>query len=355
MTASQCRLLPPAAAREAAADPRATAAARPGFTLVELLVVIAIIGILVGLLLPAVQSAREAARRSTCSNNLKQIGLGLLSHESSKKAFPAGYSMSMLDNSDTQQSWGWAVFILPFTENQQLFDSLQPTKRKLTDLYKTGAAAADQALLQTSIPTYRCPSDSTPALNNLQQFGGSNPFSIATSNYVASTGVVVQEPWRTANAYNAPYLDIDTGGMFFGVLDKLATAKPSTCLSFPGTGPLGVKANQIRDGLSKTLAVGERARMNRAAVWPGAGTINDFGPQGTGRTFARPNFPLNWDYLAAGQTDNPGKGFDSAHKGVVQFVMADGAVVAVPDTLDQTRVQYMANRSDRFIYDLPTQ
>jgi len=321
---------------------------RTGFTLVELLVVIAIIGTLVGLLLPAVQTAREAARRSSCSNNLKQIGLGLLGHESSRKAFPAGYSMSMLADSNTEQSWGWATFILPFMEYQQLYDSLQPTKRKLTDLYKSGAAAADQALLQTNVPTYRCPSDSTPALNNLQQFGGSNPFQIATSNYVASTGDDLQEPWKSAGAYNAPYLDIDTGGMFFGVRDKLATTSP-------GNGPMGVTANKVRDGLSKTLAIGERAKMNRAAVWAGAGTINDYGPQGTCRTFARPGFPLNWDYLAAGDPSNPGKGFDSAHKGVVQFVMADGAVVAVPDTLDNTRVRYMANRSDRNIYDLPTQ
>ena len=95
--------------------------------------------------------------------------------------------------------------------------------------------------------------------------------------------------------------------------------------------------------------------MNRAAVWAGAGTVNDYGPQGTCRTFARPGFPLNWDYAAAGDPSNPGKGFDSAHKGIVQFVMADGAVIALPDTLDTTRVQYMANRSDRQIYELLTQ
>ena len=335
MTASEFRLSPMLS----------LAAVRRGFTLVELLVVIAIIGTLVGLLLPAVLTAREAARRSSCSNNLKQIGLGLLGHESSKKAFPAGYSMSMLADSTTDQSWGWATFILPFIENQQLFDSLQPTKRKLTDLYKSGAAAADQASLQTSIATFRCPSDSTPALNTLQQFGGSNVFPIATSNYVACTGVDLQEPWKSAQAYNAPYLDIDTGGMFYGVRDKLATTNP-------GNGPLGVTVSKVRDGLSKTLAVGERAKMNLAAVWAGAGTVSDFGPVGSCRTFGRSNFILNWDYLAAGDVANPGKGFDSAHKSVVQFVMADGAVVAVPDTLDQVRLQYMANRSDRQIYEL---
>jgi prepilin-type N-terminal cleavage/methylation domain-containing protein len=332
---------------------------QPGFTLVELLVVIAIIGTLVGLLLPAVQAAREAGRRSQCGNNLKQIGLALLSHESAKRAFPAGYSMSMLANSISNQSWGWAVFIMPYNENQLLYDTLQPTQRKLTDLYKSGAAAADQAALQTSIPAYRCPSDSSPTLNTLQQFGGSNPFPIATANYVACTGVDLQQPVKSLNLsnsstyYNAPFRDYDTGGMFFGVIDKTATGTPTNCsTTAPGLGPLGVRGNQIRDGLSKTLAVGERAAMNLAAVWAGAGTADDFGPLGVCRTFGRPGFMLNWDYLGAGDPANPGKGFDSAHKGVVQFVMADGAVVAIPDTLDATRVQYMANRSDRQIYEL---
>ena len=327
---------------------------RRGFTLVELLVVIAIIGILVGLLLPAVQTAREAARRSSCSNNLKQIGLGLLNYESSNKAFPAGYSMSMLANSVTDQSWGWAVFILPFTENQQLFDGLQPKKRKLTDLYKTGAAAADQELLQTVIPGYRCASDQSPALNTLQQFGNTNPFAIATSNYVGCTGTDLQEPIKSLNAsdsatyYNAPFRDYDTGGIFYGVLDRQATGVPTNCATTaPGKGPDGVKTQQIRDGLSKTLAVGERGMMNKAAVWAGSGSPNDYGPQGTCRTFGRPGFILNWDYLAAGDAANPGKGFDSAHRGGVQFVFADGAVVFIQEFMDGTNLQRLSNRNDR--------
>jgi prepilin-type N-terminal cleavage/methylation domain-containing protein len=328
--------------------------ARRGFTLVELLVVIAIIGTLVGLLLPAVQTAREAARRSSCSNNLKQIGLGLLNYESSNKSFPAGYSMSMLANSTTDQSWGWAVFILPFTENQQLFDGLQPKKRKLTDLYKTGAAAADQALLQTVIPGYRCPSDQSPALNTLQQFGGSNPFAIATSNYVGCTGTDFQEPFKSLNLansvtyYGAPFRDYDTGGIFSGVLDRQATGIPTNCAtSGTGRGPDGVKTQQIRDGLSRTLAVGERGMMNRAAVWAGMGTGEDYGPAGICRTLARPGFILNWNYVAAGDPSNPGKGFDSAHKQGVQFVFADGAVVFIQDSLSGTHLSQLCNRNDR--------
>jgi len=333
---------------------------RRGFTLVELLVVIAIIGILVGLLLPAVQTAREAARRSACSNNLKQIGLGLLGYEGSNKAYPAGYSMSMLANSSSDPSWGWAVFILPFMENQQLYDNLNPKTRKLSDLYKTGAAAADRALLQTSIPGYRCPSDDTPALNGLQQFGNNNFYQLATSNYAACTGTDPQGSYRavynsaTNTPYNAPYYDYDTGGMFHGVLDKTATGIPSNCVTTgAGLGPNGVQMQTVRDGTSKTLAVGERASLNRAAVWAGAGNSTDFGPAGTCRTFGRPGFQLNWDYVAAGDPANPGKGFDSGHTGGVQFGLADGAVVFIQEQIDGTTMSRLANRADRQTPDLP--
>jgi len=327
---------------------------RRGFTLVELLVVIAIIGILVGILLPAVQTAREAARRSSCGNNLKQIGLALLNYESSNKCFPAGYSTSMLANSSSDPSWGWAVFILPFMENTQLHDGLQPKKRKLATLYSAGAAQADKDLLQTVIPGYRCPSDQSPALNTLQQFGGSNPFPIATSNYIGCTGTDFQEPFKSLNTsdsatyYGAPFRDYDTGGIFFGVLDRTATGTPANyATTGAGRGPDGVKNQQIRDGLSKTLAVGERGMMNRAAVWAGAGSANGFGPQEIGRTLGRPGFTLNWDYMAAGDPANPGKGFDSAHKQGVQFVFADGAVTFLMDNLTGTDLSRMSNRSDR--------
>jgi prepilin-type N-terminal cleavage/methylation domain-containing protein len=329
-------------------------AGRRGFTLVELLVVIAIIGILVGMLLPAVQTARESARRGSCGNNLKQIGLALLNYESSNKCFPAGYSLSMLANSRSQPSWGWAVYILPFMENQQLHDGLDPKKRNLAGIYTASASQADKDRLQTVIPGYRCPTDQSPALNTLQQFGGSNPFAIATSNYVGCTGTDLQDPLKSLNTadsttyYGAAFRDYDTGGIFFGVLDRTATGTPANLsTSAPGRGPDGVKNQQIRDGLSKTLIVGERGMMNRAAVWAGAGNPDSYGPEGVCRTFGRPGFILNWQYEVTASPENEGKGFDSAHKQGVQFVFADGAVVFIQDSISTTLLSQMCNRTDR--------
>jgi prepilin-type N-terminal cleavage/methylation domain-containing protein/prepilin-type processing-associated H-X9-DG protein len=359
-----------------ASRPCSAPRARRGFTLVELLVVIAIIATLIGLLLPAVQSAREAARRSACSNNLKQVGLGLVSHESARRAYPAGYSFFVDANGRAlnERCWGWGTFILPYMEQSTMFDALQPMQRKLHSVYVAAATAADKALLQTKIPTYRCPSDSTPDLNDLidpqtnapVSFGSGNPFSLATSNYVASAGNLV-DIVNSGTAYNAAQYDTDSGGMFFGFRDRKGG----------GQGPRGVRRKDVVDGFSKTVAIGERGRLNLSAVWVGVGSSTSYGNEGAGRTLGRPQFAMNRDFRDprqnsdnAAHPENQGKGFGSAHLGGCNFVMLDGSVVFLTNdiaeqpvaTLSPPRVptqttlnvlMVLVNRGDGLVYALP--
>jgi prepilin-type N-terminal cleavage/methylation domain-containing protein/prepilin-type processing-associated H-X9-DG protein len=311
------------------------AAAPRGFTLVELLVVIAIIGTLVGLLLPAVQSARESARRSTCGNNLKQIGLGLANYESANKALPAGFSFFVTSG---EPCWGWATFILPYMEQNQIFDGLDPKNRKLATVYVASPSATDQQLLQTSISTYRCPSDTTDKLNTLKKFNttsfGADHFPLATSNYVGSCGSL-------APPQNAQ----DTGGVFNGVYD----AKAST----PGAGPNGLPLKAITDGVSKTIAVGERGFFNLSAVWAGVGNNNAYDNPNIARTLGRPGgFFMNYNSDAVGGPENQGKGYGSSHPGGCQFVYCDGAVKFIPDTVTQSNLNALSNRANKDIFEV---
>jgi len=294
---------------------------RTGFTLVELLVVIAIIGILVALLLPAIQAAREAARRSQCSNNLKQIGLGLMNYHDTHNSFPAGWNHQSANGSP---DWGWAVMILPFMEQATLYEELNPTApgRRLSQLYVAGAPADTQQLLQTPIKTYRCPSDTLKALNTLINFGATNHFRIATSNYVANSGTTA---------------DTGTSTNFNGV--------------FYGNSWHGVK--DILDGTSQTIAVGERSASHLAAQWAGVGGNNNNGNEHQGRATARGGFVINFDYTGTGAPQNQSKGYASYHPGGTQFVMCDGAVRFVGQNTNSTIVQRMAIRNDGEAISLP--
>ncbi len=182
-----------------------------GFTLIELLVVIAIIAVLVALLLPAVQQAREAARRAQCRNCLKQIGLALHNYHGSMNAFPSGYGGFPFTNQGNL--WGWGTMILPYLDQTPLYNALQATTGGTSGV--GGAASGFSAvmssfspaatILQTSVPTFRCASDSgispltipTAGINgcfpgSTSSFGRSNYAGVLGSSYGNSAGVAHQ-------------------------------------------------------------------------------------------------------------------------------------------------------------------
>ncbi|MEZ6136173.1 MAG: DUF1559 domain-containing protein [Pirellulaceae bacterium] len=226
---------------------------RSAFTLVELLVVIAIIGILVGLLLPAVQSAREAARRMSCSNNLKQVGLALQNYHSAHKKFPP------------QAIWGpgkaphtkayhhtWNVMILPFIEQQGFYDSINkrlPIWGQLTD----PSDPSSSPLISTQIPTLRCPSDSG-------RWDVEETHGIAVTNYAGSEGYhwwdTAETPanWSSSQGEDKFVRPGDASGVF--------TVTKTRRLS------------DITDGSSNTVLVAEKDSMGFGG--------GPFGTTGTG-------------------------------------------------------------------------
>jgi len=171
-----------------------------GFTLVELLVVIAIIGILIGMLLPAVQQVRESARRIDCANNLRQIGLAMHNYESAHRQLPPGYtSYSTSDGSvasgvfidgstwDAGPGWGWATYLLPYFDQQNIFDGI--------DISQPIWAAKHRDLVNKPIGTFLCPSSSGPegtvevVDDSEQAFSpDGDPLQLGRSHYVASHG-----------------------------------------------------------------------------------------------------------------------------------------------------------------------
>ena len=302
-----------------------------GFTLVELLVVIAIIGILIALLLPAVQAAREAARRSQCSNNMKQIGLAIHNYHDSHKKFPPGYMGDPPNNPGgcgqvhhDRPGWGWAAYILPYMEQGSLYDQLaiSGTKKAVCST-PTGAqddpAVGDPALQDTLISGYRCPSAVDPDLNPSRDTANNGDH--GTSNYAGVAGV--------------DWTGVDGNGL----------------KAIFGDGTVYVASfRDFQDGTSNTFAVGEKFG-NRTpagdpvlsnfveyygAIWVGippdtraATTVGRLAPTGT--------YAVNGDSINA---------FASLHPGGAQFLLGDGHVRFVSENADQATLSAVGVMND---------
>ena len=231
---------------------------RRGFTLVELLVVIAIIGILVGLLLPAVQAAREAARRMSCSNNLKQIGLGLLNYESATKAFPAAalwksgsIGSTAAPTAGQQRNFSWVCGILPYCEQQSIFSAINfnlplagpnPDSSSVTLANPQGYQMLPDGttIISKRIPMFMCPSD--PGFGQ----GSSNRFNIAWNNYAGSEGY---DWWKRQNHPLSGFFNLNTFNTISSITDGTSNTLSIVEASTQGFEPRpGIAGHQKNGG-----------------------------------------------------------------------------------------------------------
>ncbi len=286
---------------------------RNGFTLVELLVVIAIIAMLVTLLLPAVQAAREAARRTQCINNLKQLGLACHNYASAKSdVFPPGSPGNSLQ--------GLFSYMLPYLEEQALFDTL--------DLEGTAHHSLDEQenpARFTPVPAYGCTSYGETVFRAGGDLADFQLGAVTTYQAVSGAFTDVVEPKLTSSQFGA----IPHNGMFgFGFQRKL---------------------QQVTDGLSKSFAIGEFVhrdfRESEFSTPPGntrawvLGTNNSVGSYAAKTVVLPPNIRI--DRIADGVPFNH-LPFGSFHDTVTNFAMGDGAVRSVANGVDYTVFEAMA-------------
>lgn len=343
------------------------------FTLVELLVVIAIIGVLVALLLPAVQAAREAARRAQCINNLKQIGIGFHLHESTHKILPGGGLWVRFVGDPEwgvgrEQPGGWPYNILPYIEQQALYDLPGDGDKIAT----TPAQMENAVTMQgTAVASLNCPSRrpakaysmSEQVWNSLAARNSNRPDVVARTDYAANSGDGggnILDNTRQPCLFNQ-YYNEDDGSCFY-MNPPLKYTDLARKQNWPAmSGQTGInyfgaemKNRNISDGLSNTYMVGEKSLNPDAYESDGGIDGGDTHSMYQGydwdiNRWAAPGLPAT--------PDTPGfngfERFGSAHPGVWQVVLCDGSVKSLPYDMDIGIHQRLANREDGTVVELP--
>ena len=327
-----------------------------GFTLIELLIVIAIIGVLVSLLLPAVQAAREAARRMQCGNNLKQIGLAALGHEEGHRFMPSsGWGYKWVGDPDRgsgkNQPGGWAFNLLPYIEEGNLHRVATDGKPDVI----TTTPQKDKAMemIHTPVPAYYCPSRRSAAVypadaNYLSAIYNSNAPSdnrVARIDYAANLGDTNPGQTTTMNAVDGP-ADLASAASH----TWLETTTTFTGITFQHS---EVPLADIRDGTSHTYLIGEK-HLNPDYYETGAdpgdnataycGYDNDTHRlvAGNGADAAQLAAPLQDQRGVGGNS----YGFGGPHAGVFQMVFCDGSVHGIAYDIDPEMHRRFGNRKD---------
>jgi prepilin-type N-terminal cleavage/methylation domain-containing protein/prepilin-type processing-associated H-X9-DG protein len=299
---------------------RAHLRSRTAFTLIELLVVIAIIAILIALLVPAVQKVREAAARTQCLNNLKQMGLALHGYHDSNKCLPAGGLTVPNSGTTSESGLSFHVVILPFIEQANLSVLFDPTKGF--------RQAPNVQLSNMRVPIYHCPSATVLKSSSAAEMSGSSP--------LGGTFSLPDFPW-TAHYYGNP--GPKNGTIYLG--ENMATATNGGCAT---QGVLyrdsKVKLIQITDGTSNTFMVGECSFDATASLFRSwIRGCDTSGP--TCGSFHNVAFPLN---STTASTKFMDISFGSNHSGGAHFAMADGTVRFFSNGLDFNNYQKLATR-----------
>jgi prepilin-type N-terminal cleavage/methylation domain-containing protein len=295
--------------------PRVPSGNRPAFTLVELLVVIAIIGILVALLLPAVQSAREAARRIQCTNNLKQIGLAIHNYQLALGTFPPG-NITEGPCCGTQSLISWPISILPYVELQTLYDRY--------DMNAFNEDPPNQFVREARVPGYTCPSETDANALVVPESGPASQMGVAyrrgsyrgVAGRSNGLGWFETEEWKAAGM---PY-------MWRGPLHSVGTHDMKT-----------ERIGNITDGTSNTLLVGEMTTIthpNRRSLWAcsyAMYNLSSVTPQSRS---------ILGDYdkcveIGGQGGPNPCKyGWGSHHPSTILYVFCDGSVHGISKSID---------------------
>ncbi len=339
---------------------------RDGFTLVELLVVIAIIGILIALLLPAVQAAREAARRSQCTNNLKQVGLSMHNYHDVHKCFPAAVYRN--GQNDFWRGYSAFVQVLPFIEQQAVYDTLKADSRNFYLHWNHGDT---QNIRASAIAAYKCPSDSA-----FPSAGGNSWANGPGCNYGVSTGSTIE--WNHWKRQNGMFRCKDDGNSQAEV--KMADIRDGTSNTMLASEHLTGDDNdgQLMNGNSSETRIGSAfpggesnadATQAQLDTWglacQGVTTHNSengcqwVAPEPT-QTTLNVVAPPNWKYPNC-QTSGSGFAADrdgayvprSRHPGGVNVAVGDGSTRFISETIDLDTWHWFGNRDDGNAIQLP--